>query len=312
MKNAILIVSLFFIQFYSYAQGCSDAGFCTLDANSSATQSTDKDNTMLSSVSLGFSFGKAEYDISVVAPYLTYKRYITENTKLETKVTSSYQEGNGVSSSGLSDLFLYSTTKLKNNASYSFGLKIPFNKGNETWYNEAADHYYTLPLNYQNSLGTFDLLLGSEFSYQNIHMSVALQQPLTQNENAFIAGEVGQDSAFVNFQTTNGFGRKGDILTRFTYPISLAEHKLNFSPAMLFIYHLGKDTYTEKNDAETLTKVIEGSDGLTVNATMFLDYSLNSSNVIRLFTGVPLLVREARPDGLTRSFVAGLDYSISF
>ena len=40
------------------------------------------------------------------------------------------------------------------------------------------------------------------------------------------------------------FFKKGDI-NRFSYPIRLSENKLNFSPAMLFIYHLGKDTYTE-------------------------------------------------------------------
>ena len=44
---------------------------------------------------------------------------------------------------------------------------------------------------------------------------------------------------------------------------------------------------------------------------MLLDYNLKSTSV-KLLAGVPLLVRETRPDGLTRSVVFGLEYSVHF
>ena len=245
MKNIILI-SLIVLssQIQSYSQGCSDAGFCTLEANSSATLNEDNINSVLGSFTVGLSYGSGEYDIDVISPYVRYKHHISSRVKLEAKLTSVYHKGNGISSSGLSDIFVYSTHEFEK-ASYSIGLKVPLNKGNEKWYNDSTELYYPLPLNYQTSLGTYDLLLGTDFLVKKVHISLALQQPISQNENAFIAGEQGQNSTFKDFQTTTGFSRKGDILTRFSYPIRLSENKLNFSPAMLFIYHLGKDTYTE-------------------------------------------------------------------
>jgi hypothetical protein len=81
------------------------------------------------------------------------------------------------------------------------------------------------------------------------------------------------------------------------------------TPSILPIYHLGNDTYKDELDFE---KEIIGSKGLTLNGTMFLDYEINKRNVLQFNLGIPFVVREKRPDGLTRSFIANFEYRIKF
>jgi hypothetical protein len=60
------------------------------------------------------------------------------------------------------------------------------------------------------------------------------------------------------------------------------------------------------------SKEIIGSQGLTLNGNTYIDYEFNSKNIIQLNLGMPVIVRDARPDGLTRSFIANLEYRIKF
>ena len=59
-------------------------------------------------------------------------------------------------------------------------------------------------------------------------------------------------------------------------------------------------------------KEIIGSQGLTLNGNAYLDYEINSKNIIQLNLGIPFIVRDIRPDGLTRSFIANIEYRIKF
>jgi hypothetical protein len=56
---------------------------------------------------------------------------------------------------------------------------------------------------------------------------------------------------------------------------------------------------------------VDGSEGLTLNATVDARYRINERWAIELAYGSPLIVREERPDGLTRSMVlnVGLRYA---
>jgi hypothetical protein len=95
---------------------------------------------------------------------------------------------------------------------------------------------------------------------------------------------------------------------RISYPISLRENII-FTPGLLPIYHLGEDEYT---DMDGMVKSIQGSDGLTLNATLFMDIALSLSSSLELNVGFPFIVRDTRPDGLTRGYVMGAEYGIRF
>jgi hypothetical protein len=110
------------------------------------------------------------------------------------------------------------------------------------------------------------------------------------------------------FQSTNQFERKGDVLIRIAYPV-INSNKFKVTASLLPIYHLGNDRYT---DDLNIVRDINGSKGLTLNGNLFFDYHINSKNSIQLNAGVPFIVRDARPDGLTRSFIVNLEYKIKF
>jgi hypothetical protein len=163
-------------------------------------------------------------------------------------------------------------------------------------------------MDYQASLGTFDLIFGIGYEFKKLQFVAAIQQPLTQNDNRFIATNYPTDSKLRTFQSTNKFQRSGDILLRVSYPFSL-NSKLQFTPSILPIYHLTNDKYTYEFN---IKKEINGSQGLTLNGNNYLDYEINSKNIIQINMGMPFIVRDSRPDGLTRSLIANLEYRIKF
>jgi hypothetical protein len=75
-------------------------------------------------------------------------------------------------------------------------------------------------------------------------------------------------------------------------------------PSILPIYHLKNVKYTDKFN---VINEIRGSQGLTLNGNIYLDYKIKSKNIIQINMGMPFIVRDARPDGLTRHFIANLE-----
>jgi len=306
MSEKSLFVSTLIISFFLLfsgglnAQGCSDAGVCTIDSFK-PHEHNDSDQNQ-NTFKLGLNIGSADNDINVFGSYIDYRRRLTERLTVDAKLTTLSQSGNDVSSFGLSDLYVNGNFKVGNNASFTLGFKVPLSDANK------KENDLALPMDYQSSLGTFDLVLGIGYSIKKLQLLAAIQQPLTQNSNEFLSNQYPLDSPLRNFQSTNQFKRSGDILLRASYPIGVGQ-KLIITPSLLPIYHLSNDKFT---DIDGIEKEIDGSQGLTLNWNLYFDYSLNKRQALQLSLGSPFIVRETRPDGLTRSFVANLEYRINF
>ena len=285
---------------YLYAQGCSDAGFCTID--SFKPNSTDSTKVLNNQFKAGAFFGKADNSISVYGAYLEYNRQLSKKFGLDVKLTTLAQNGNGISVFGLSDIFVNANYKAGKRLKFTLGTKIPLSNANRTHNN------LPLPMDYQASLGTVDLILGVGYEIGKIQFVAAIQQPLTQNNNQFIAANYPIDSKLRSFQSTNKFERSGDVLLRVSYPIKI-KSKLKLTPSILPIFHLANDKHTDEFNVK---QEIKGSQGLTLNGNLYLDYEINSKNVIQLNAGMPFIFRDARPDGLTRHFIANLESRIKF
>lgn len=291
---------LTFVTYFANGQGCSDAGVCTL--NSFKPNNTDSTTEIKNQFKVGFSFGDADKSISILGNYLEYNRQLTDKFAFDFKITTISQNGNDISVIGPSDIFLNGNYKISERVKLTIGTKIPLTNGNKKKDN------LSLPMDYQSSLGTLDLILGVGFVIKKIQLVAAFQQPLTQNGNEFIAENYPLNSKIRGFQSTNKLKRSSDILLRVSYPVSVGE-KLIITPSILPIYHLANDKYT---DALGVEKDINGSQGLTLNGNAFFDYEINNKNALQLSVGVPFVVRKSRPDGLTRSFVVNLEYRINF
>lgn len=284
----------------AYSQGCSDGGICTL--NNLKPGIGELESHSYNYFKLGVGYGGADHDITIVAPYVEYWRKINNDFNLSIKLTSIAQIGANISEFDLSDIYLAGNFNLSEKLKITLGTKIPLADGNTT------QNSLALPMDYQSSLGTFDLLLGLAYQVQNLHFVVAYQQPLTQNKNTFLAMDYPIDSELRSYQSTNLYQRNGDILLRASY-LFVTGNRLTITPSILPIYHLGDDKFT---DGAGLEQEIVGSSGLTLNINAYLDYQINPSNGLQFNIGFPVIVRESRPDGLTRHFIVNLEYKIAF
>ena len=295
----VLLITVFLFSFskYAFSQGCSDAGICSIENIRPGMNISETRNQF----SIGLGYGNADHGIRVITPYLAYSRKFNKLT-FESRLTTISQTGNEASVYGLSDLFLVLNYDLLDNFQATVGVKLPLTDGNR-----KLDGL-PLPMDYQSSLGTLDLLLGLAYQIQKLQIAVAYQQPLSQNSNSFLVEDYPSESSFNRFQSTNNYLRRGDLMLRVSYPIK-AGNRLLVTPSILPIYHLGDDRYTDLFSEE---QVINGSEGLTFNVNLYVDIPVAQNDNLQINLGAPLVARQARPDGLTRSFVVNVEYQVKF
>lgn len=286
----------------SAAQGCSDAGVCTVAPMRPATVRSWQKDAPPNRVRVASAFGRADHDIGIRTAEIGYGRRLDASLDLDLRLTWISQSGDVARVTGLSDIFAVITYKGFTDAFFSAGVKVPLSDGNR------IANGRPLPMDYQSSLGTTDLLLAAGYIFKNLHLGLALQQPIVQNSNTFLSTVYPTDEKLSEFQSTNRYKRRGDLLLRVAYPLAITD-RLTLTPGILPIYHLGEDSYTSRTGE---TRSIEGSSGLTVNGNFFLSYDFPAAGSLELSAGAPLVNREARPDGLTRSFMIGLEYRIAF
>ena len=284
----------------SYGQGCSDAGFCTI--SNFQPHGNDSVKVVNNQIKIGAYYGNADRSIAVIGSYVEYNRQFNEKLGVDIRLTSLAQTGNGIAVFGLSDIYVTANYAATEKLSFTLGTKIPLSNADKSLNN------LPLPMDYQASLGTLDLIFGIGYEIKKLQLVAAIQQPLTQNGNEFFNTLYPEESELRAFQSTNEFKRSGDILLRVSYPITLGK-KFTLTPSLLPIYHLANDKFTDETNVQ---QEIIGSQGLTLNGNLYMDYQINRKNIIQINMGVPFVVRDARPDGLTRSFIVNLEYKINF
>lgn len=298
---------LFNISYTSFSQGCSDAGVCTINNIKDHSLNVTNESLHRSSFHSGITYGLGEYDISYVNPYIEYTGVISPKFSLSGKITYAFISGELANVNNLSDVTISSSFVLNENETSLInavvGVKIPLNNSN------IKKDENPLPMHYQSSLGTYDLIVGANYTLINFGISVAWQQPIVNsNDNEFLKPA---DNTLTEYKytSTNSFQREGDVMLRVSYDLSLTENNLTIRPGLLGIYHLAEDSYV---DGSGIRQDIEGSQGLTLNGNLFLTYRFSDSKQLELSVGSPFIARESRPAGLTRKVVAGLEYTYSF
>lgn len=299
MKKIVFICAAFLITFFTFGQGCSDAGICSIGNGFKSTEKELKNTIEIATI-----FGAGESDVKYFSPFVSYTRQFNEKFALSTKVTFSSARGSFGTRAAFGDAFLIGkytfAEKSKKQWSTLLGWKFPFTASN------LKINGYSLPLDYQSSLGTFDLFLGTNFKYNRWDFNAAFQIPVfNNNKNSYFKEYSGTD----DFPTTNLFKRKSDALLRATYTLNTKNQKFTFQPNVLFIYHLGQDSF-ENIFGER--EKYAGSEGLTINGNLISAYNINEQKKIELSIATPFVVRDIRPDGLTRSFVLAIQYKYSF
>jgi hypothetical protein len=290
-----------------WAQGCSDAGFCTLGdikhLNNSVLSSTDRADKLTFSVANGL----GEQGVFVLTPSLQYDRKLTDQWAVQAKLTTGYASGDLGSAFGLGDFFLAATYRKQGawNHSITLGTKLPLNKANLT---EGAR---ALPMPYQSSLGTVDAIVGLSVANDHWKFALAYQQPLSgTNSNTFLHEYWTDTPEAIGYLPTNHFDRKGDLLLRAGHSWRTGE-KWDINLGLLAIYHLGDDAYSDASLGNSAI-VLSNSKGLTLNANASAWYRASDNLSVGLVIGAPFVVRETRPDGLTRAFSIAPELIVHF
>jgi hypothetical protein len=310
--NAFRVISVFVFAMVvlgsrANAQGCSDAGVCTLHSIKNNAEGHEPKDGKKNDLSIGFAYGIGERSTNNYTGYLEYTRSITQRTSVTGKLGYSFINGELANTNGLTDLFLslnhaFDVDK-KWQKSFVVGLKLPFDGA------DIVENGIHLPMPYQTSLGTTDLVLAINYNRKSFGATLALQQPLKAiNENKFLPGDYPDQPLALNYWPTNEFERKPDIVGRVSYSFKTGG-RFSIRPSLLGIYHLANDSYVD--DAK-YRRPLYNSLGLTLNGNVFVDYHLKNGSSFELSIGTPFIVRDQRPDGLTRSFIAGLEYQFSF
>ena len=290
------------------AQGCSDAGFCTVPTLKPNSEMIDGyEQPARNRLAMGLSYGQGTDKLKVLTPYLSYDRVITSKLSLSNKITYSSADGGRGSNSGLGDIYtnliLIAHESEDVRAVVSAGAKIPL-----------SDSELSLPMEYQSSLGTVDLILGVAYFRHGFGINFGWQQPLTSEINESAEIEEYRTAQGNYYLTPVQYSRKADLLLRVSYTFESAENRIAVQPSLLAIYHAAEDTAPNRSYSGNFDPDMEipGSKGMTLNGNLYLIYRISNRHSVELSIGSPFITRDARPDGLTRELVAGLEYRVWF
>lgn len=304
MKNVVLIsFILFFLPFYSISQGCSDAGFCsTGDLNHTSSKNLFF-NQPKAALVISNIIGIGERNTFYYSLETSTNFLLSDNYQLQFKIPYHFITGDLANNHGLGDLML----NISRTFSFSDSVKLSVVLGGKIPSNSANDSYEQnpLPMAYQASLGTYDIILGSSLKYNNWFVALGYQKALNENKNEFLNTSWPNNEAEGYFSSYK-LRRGDDIMLRINRIVQFEKTELSFG--ILPIYRLQKDEIQVNGQTQSLDK----SDGLTLNLNAAFSFYDKKNGAYRLSFGVPTITKDVRPDGLTRSFVLSFDYRINF
>lgn len=292
MRLLIILIIAISLPFLSKSQGCSDAGLCTISGLDSGygngeTQTNAKYSTI---------FGLGEQNVFHVTTQFEINIPTFKNHLVQIKMPYNFTFGNLGNISGLGDLSLSVNQRVYSTdvASINFvaGIKIPANEAN------IRKGGFPLPMAYQTSLGTYDMILGMSTNLDSWHISFGYQHSFGHNLNEF-EHRYDNPANFNNYNESYHLQRADDIMVRVEKIYTVNSYKLLFG--VLPIYHLWEDKIMDGQK-------VDGSSGLTLNLNAAVEKKFKNDIIMNIILAAPIIDREVRPDGLTRSFVVVVSF----
>lgn len=154
---------------------------------------------------------------------------------------------------------------------------------------------------YQTSLGTYDIILGINSMYKNWNFGLGYQHSFGNNLNKF-EHRYDNPANFNNYNESYNLKRADDIMARIEYLVSINKTKIVFGA--IPIYHLADDVIKG-------SQKVANSSGLTLNLIGKSHIFIKNNWIMEMVLAAPIIDKESRPDGLTRSFVAMISFSKS-
>jgi hypothetical protein len=299
------------------AQGCSDAGFCTMGAMRPDQAYSKKINPKLRSAELNFYRGTSLLTPIIYVATMDMVVGLNEKNYIQVKVPYQMTEGSLGSLSSIGDISLSYTRTLKSTQRWTLastlGTKIPSNDGNLKVSNDFTDNI-SQPLHayYQTSLGTFDAIAGISMINSKWLLATGIQIPLTENNNEFLWGKFPSypNQEYLRKYVTGPHLKRGtDIMVRVERNWRFTNY--NFSLGLLPIYRISQDEKEDLSNGERI-KMGPETTGLAMSLLGSFGYQLDVNNKLKFIYGHKLTQRELNPDGLTRHNVISMSYVYQF
>ncbi len=299
---------LYFFPSQAMAQGCSDAGFCTMGAMKPDQHFSKKIKLRLRSIEFSHYLGLTKFDNRILAYTVDVNLGFNSKTNLQVKLPYQYAEGRLGNNHGLGDISLSLSYNLVNKEQYqinaTLGTKIPTGMPNRTSNTGRA-----LPMYYQNTLGTYDFIAGLSIITRNWLIAAGYQRALNRVNSQFLwrdwEGTPNQVWAD-HYPQANQLLRGDDLMMRVEYNLRFS--RFNANTGLLAIYRPTKDQI----QVGERTIDVRGSDGLALTYLVGVGYKFNTRSAIKIGAGFRLRRRPRNPDGLSREFVNTVTYQFNF
>lgn len=285
MKNIIfsLLILIFSGNSVLLIAQCSDAGVCSVGH----IMDDNKDNIL--NINLGYKFGSSgkEDDVKYHSFLLGAVYNVLEKTAFQMSIPYNIQSGPLGDVKGIGDLLISVTQNFisQNNSSLDASIGAKFATGEDN-----ADN---LPMAYQSSLGSNDILFTINYNYKNIGFGVGYQLAGERNDNI------------------TKLKRGDDLLLRASYNFLL--DRLNITPQILFLKRLSESNVVNSASMAPMETYIdvENSDQDQLNLLTVIQYQIDNNYSLFADFAIPFIKREVNVDGLTRSFSASLGVQLN-
>lgn len=302
-----------------HAQGCSDAGFCTMGAMKPDQAFNKKVELKLRTIEVSYYYGETTTSPIVQVVNLDASFSITQNLGFQIKVPYQWVHGNFDNTSGMGDISLSATQRIKSTDKYdlnaTLGMKIPSNDANmkDSGSKNPAAEGLSLPMYYQTSLGSYDLVAGASLINSKWLIATGIQMALTANNNEFWRGEwqspVYPDFEYVlTYDNATHLKRGTDVMLRIERSFRFANY--SFNVGLLPIYRITMDRIADRDTGEYMK--LEGTTGLAMTFLTNFTYNFDVTNSIKVSYGHKITDRDVNPDGLTRKQVFIVAYGFRF
>lgn len=305
---AIIIFSALTIRI-GLSQGCSDAGFCTMGAMKPDQNFSRKIDFKLRSAEIVYYRGKSTLTPVIESVSADLNFGFNAKTSFQVKIPYQRVTGRLGDTQGLSDISISMTRNIFHSSKFdinlTIGTKIPTNNSDI-----KAKNNLTLPMYYQTSLGSYDIIGGLSLISKEWLFAVGYQQALTSNQNDFTWGEwvrFGDREYLSEYDVGIGLRRGIDVM--FRAERNFRYSNFSFNIGILPIYRITSDQgiiRTRKNGSNINVT------GLALSALAGFTYHFNVSNSVKLIYGYKFIDRDTNPDGLTRDNVLTVAYQVRF
>ncbi|MBK9097842.1 MAG: hypothetical protein IPM14_06875 [bacterium] len=283
MKTLLIsIIFLITVNFYlseTFAQ-CSDAGICQLGGHS-------MEDEVLFTISGFYKYGYSgkEDDVQFNSFQLSTSYNAFGSSSIQLLVPYNFQSGPDSKVNGVGDLILSLNQNLltdgKSSLNGSIGIKLA----------TGDDNKDNLPQVYQSGLGTNDVLIALNYTFDKISFGAGYQLSGGRNNNI------------------TRLEKGDDLLLRTSYDLSFEQ--FNITPQLLYIQPLAKSSILDTTSAEESFVEVDKSDQPQLNFLTILKYKIDDYFTLVGDFAIPFLSQETNVDGLKRVFSASVGVTFS-